>query len=75
MQQICVVKYDKNSLDYLGYSMDICGRKFDAFMILEDIHIVYNIGTNLEYSTYENARKIKENINDYIYTPYIEFMV
>lgn len=66
--------YNKSSNNYKGSTVDNLNRSVDVFEIHDEIHLVYNIGESNQYSTKQSISQIKKNKEDYIWTPYIEFV-
>ncbi|NOR54798.1 MAG: hypothetical protein GQ531_01175 [Sulfurovum sp.] len=56
--------------EYLGSGEDMAHHKFDAYRVDDEIHIVYESG----YSAIENIQKIKDNMDKYLWTPYVMFV-
>ncbi len=55
---------------YLGSDEDMAKHKFDAYKVDDEIHIVYESG----YVTTKNIQQVKENIDKYLWTPYVMFV-
>jgi len=67
-------KYDKSSESFLETSVDFANNTYEAFKIDDEIHIVYNIGTEKEYVTTKKISKIINYMDDYLWTPYIKYV-
>ena len=55
---------------YLGSGEDMAHHKFDAYRVDDEIHIVYESG----YAAIENIQKIKDDMDKYLWTPYVMFV-
>ena len=67
-------EYNINSDNYLGSGKDCAGHHFCAFLFSNEYHIVYNIGTPDEYITFESQETIYRNLENYLWTPYAQFI-
>ena len=56
--------------EYLGSNKDMAHHKFDAYKVDDEIHIVYESG----HVAIEKIQKIKDNEDDYLWTPYVMFI-
>ena len=56
--------------EYLGSDEDMAHHKFDAYRVDNEIHIVYEGG----YVTTKNIQEVKENMDKYLWTPYVMFI-
>ena len=68
------MKYNKTSKTFLGESTDMTNHHFCAFKIDQEIHIVYNINTLEQHVSKEKIQIIQNNINNYLWTPYAQFI-
>lgn len=66
--------YDINSSDYLGEGFDNAHRRFDAFLINGELHIVYDINTTDQYVSTANLEYVKNNMDEFLWTPFIDFV-
>ena len=55
--------------EYLGSGEDMAKHKYDAYKVDDEIHIVYE---NAHVAT-KNIEEVKDNIDDYLQTPFIEW--
>jgi len=60
--------------EYLGNTTDSCGRPVDIFKDKESMFIVYCLDTKSEYSTSVPLTRIQEDPDNYLFTPYVEFI-
>jgi len=60
--------------EYLGNTTDSCGRYVDVFKDIESMFIVYDLDTNHEYSTSAPLIRIQEDPDNYLFTPYVDFI-
>lgn len=67
-------KYSTSDKDYKGVSKDILNREVHIFSDDSEIHAVYFLGETDEYCATELVSKIKQNPDEYLYTPYLEFV-
>lgn len=67
-------KYSILDSDYKGVTNDILNREVHIFSCDSEIHAVYFIGQADEYCATELISKIKQNPDEYLYTPYLEFI-
>ncbi len=56
--------------EYLGSGEDMAHNKYDAYKVENEIHIVYASG----HSATKNIQIIKDNRDDYLWTPFIEWI-
>lgn len=68
------MKYDTNGEAYLGSCQDMSKRHVDAFLLDDEIHLVYRLGLEDEYVTKEKVEKIKADPDSYLWTPYASFI-
>jgi hypothetical protein len=61
---------DYTKYTYLGTEQDCAHHRFDAYLVEDEIHIVYGSG----HIAVERVENIKENSEEYIWTPYIYFL-
>jgi hypothetical protein len=62
------------SKGYLGSSKDNTNRHIDAFTDGDKIFIVYDLYSEDEYVVSEYITKVQDNPDDYLWTPFIEFV-
>lgn len=55
---------------YLGSDKDMAQHHFDAYQVEDEIHLYYEDG----HVAVEKIDKIKENIQAYLWTPYVMFI-
>ncbi len=67
------MSYNINSEEFLGTSTDMTGKIVNGFKIGDDIHIVYDIGSDKEWATSKPLKTIINRIDDYLFTPYASF--
>lgn len=67
-------KFYENNFEFLGNTVDNCHREIDVYSDGKTMYAVYNIGQKDEYYAEESISKIQENKNEYLFTPYIEFI-
>ena len=67
-------KFYNSNYTFLGKTVDNCHRNVDMFSDGDTIYAVYDLCEHTEYSAEESISKIKKNINEYLFTPYIEFI-
>ena len=60
--------YDKGI--YSGSNEDMAHNKFDAYKLDDEIHIVYEGG----YVAIEKIQKVKDDMDKYLWTPYVMFV-
>lgn len=54
----------------LGSAKDMAHHNFTAYQVEDEMYIVYDNG----HSTSKKIQEIKENIDEYLYTPYVLFI-
>lgn len=59
---------------FLGEGTDAANHSFCAFKIKEEIHIVYHIDTQKEYSIKESLITLHKHPENYLWTPYAHFI-
>jgi len=67
-------KYNITDNDYKGVTEDILHRKVHIFSDDFEIHAVYNLGEKDQHITTEQLEKIRQRPDEYLYTPYLEFV-
>lgn len=66
-------RYTRDHPGYLGAGNDNSHRKFDAFMIGDDIHVVYRMGAPDQFVAKESSAKVLGDMDGYLWTPFAEF--
>ena len=59
---------------YLKDSTDAAQHPFSAFQIQDEIHIVYDLGTLDQHVSIELIETVQNNMDRYLWTPFIEFV-
>jgi len=60
-----------NKTNYLGSSIDMTKKSYKAYKIDDEIHLVYD---GYDCVSKEKIQKIKENLDAYLWTPFIEWV-
>lgn len=55
---------------YLGSGVDMAKNRYDAYQFNDEIHIAYENG----YTATEKIEIVRQNQDDYLWTPYIEWL-
>jgi len=67
------MKYSTKDKEFIGETHDMTNNKCYGFSKDGYIHIVYNIGEETERVTKEKIDIIKNNLDDYAWTPFAIF--
>jgi hypothetical protein len=60
-----------NETSYLGDGVDMAKKSYKAYKIDDEIHLVYD---GYDSVSKEKIQKIKENLDEYLWTPFIEWV-
>lgn len=66
--------YNTKDKDYKGVTKDMLHRKVHIFSNDTEIHAVYHLGEKDQHVTTEQLEKIRLRPDEYIFTPYLEFV-
>ena len=61
-------EYDKGI--FLGIGKDMAHHEYATYKVDKDIHIVYES----DHIAKENIQRVKENMEEYLWTPYIQWI-
>lgn len=67
-------KFNTKDSDYKGATEDILHRKVHIFSDDSEIHAVYYMGEEGQHVTTEKLLNITQRPDEYLYTPYLEFV-
>jgi len=56
--------------EFLGSSQDMSHHTFDAYKVDDELHLVYEQG----HAMIEKIQKVRDNMDDYLWTPYVMFV-
>lgn len=68
------MKYDVHNDNFLGHGFDCANHHLDAFRVNDEMHIVYNLNEETQYSAIAFIDDIQHNPQKYLWTPYIMFI-